>query len=235
MRLIHLSNLTNRDASVEVASLPAPKAPKLGIPGSDIQFRRFLATGDEGRHERLQQRFGEDYAQALIDGDPEVDLERAGRHLGDTDRVYLASDGEILHSTGKMVEIIFAPDGSEKSRKDPVDTPANVAEEIPIRWTKGRFKKRDAVRRFAFQRVMQIRHVDGLTYDFLYAMAKELHEADELALLGAGADGRQPLIFSMNATAYRAFLEGRIDGSKYQLLLHLSQLELKRPAPAAEV
>jgi len=233
MRMIHLANTAHRDASIEVAPLPAPKAPKLGVPGAQIQFRRFLATGDDGRHERLQQRFGEDYAQALIDGDPEIDLERAGRRLGATDRVFLSSDGEVLHATGKLMEIILAPDGSEKSRREPVDTPANVAEEIPIRWTKVRFKKREALRRFAFQRVMQVRHVDGLTYDFLYAMAKDLYDADELALVGAGPDGRQPLIFSMNATAYRAFLEGRVEGQKYLLLLHLSQLELKRPTTEA--
>jgi hypothetical protein len=31
-----------------------------------------------------------------------------------------------------------------------------------------------------------------------------------------------------NGIPYRGFLEGRIDGEKYQLLLYLSNMELKR-------
>ncbi len=50
-----------------------------------------------------------------------------------------------------------------------------------------------------------------------------------MVLLGGGAQGKEPLIFQMNGTPYRAFLEGRIDGARYQLLLHLSNMELKRP------
>jgi hypothetical protein len=32
----------------------------------------------------------------------------------------------------------------------------------------------------------------------------------------------------------RGFLEGRVDGEKYQLMLHLSDMELKRAAPKGE-
>jgi len=69
--------------------------------------------------------------------------------------------------------------------------------------------------------------VNGLTYDFLFAMAKELHEANSLLLLGAGKDGKQPLIFRRGSIPYRAFLEGRVDGERYTLILHLSNMELK--------
>jgi hypothetical protein len=37
------------------------------------------------------------------------------------------------------------------------------------------------------------------------------------------------LIFHSNGSPYRGFLDGRVDGEKYQLLLRLSNLELKRP------
>jgi hypothetical protein len=70
-------------------------------------------------------------------------------------------------------------------------------------------------------------------------MAKELAEADSLMLLGAGKSGKDPLMFRRGSTPYRGFLEGRIDGEKYVLLLHLSKMELKTPAvidaPAATV
>ena len=44
---------------------------------------------------------------------------------------------------------------------------------------------------------------------------------------------RAPLIFQTNGTPYRAFLEGRVEGERFQLLLHLSNMELKRPAAKA--
>jgi hypothetical protein len=58
-------------------------------------------------------------------------------------------------------------------------------------------------------------------------MAKELYEKKSLMLLGAGLKGNEPLIFQDNGKPYRAFLEGRIDGEGYLLLMHLSNLELK--------
>ncbi len=48
-------------------------------------------------------------------------------------------------------------------------------------------------------------------------------------MMGAGTKGKDPLVFQTNGTPYRGFLEGRVDGAKYQLLLHLSNMELKRP------
>jgi hypothetical protein len=92
-----------------------------------------------------------------------------------------------------------------------------------------RLARKDVVRRFAFRRTLQIRHVDGLSYDYLFAMAKELDEADEMVMMGGGSKGKAPLIFQTNGTPYRAFLEGRVEGERFQLLLHLSNMELKRP------
>lgn len=34
-----------------------------------------------------------------------------------------------------------------------------------------------------------------------------------------------------NGSPYRGFLEGRVDGERFALLMHLSHMELKRPAP----
>ena len=90
--------------------------------------------------------------------------------------------------------------------------------------------KRDVVRKFTFRRSMQLQHVDGVTFDFLYAMAKELADEDVMVLLGAGASGKEPLIMQLNGAPYRGFLEGRVKDDEFILLLHLSNMELKRPA-----
>jgi hypothetical protein len=38
----------------------------------------------------------------------------------------------------------------------------------------------------------------------------------------------------VNGTPYRGFLEGRIEGDKFILLLHLSNMELKKPVVSAK-
>ena len=83
-----------------------------------------------------------------------------------------------------------------------------------------------------FGRTYQLTHTNGLTFDFLFAMAKDLHEQQVLMLLGAGPKGVDPLVFQEEGRPYRAFLEGRVRGEEYLLLMHLSNLELK-PLPEA--
>ena len=78
-----------------------------------------------------------------------------------------------------------------------------------------------------------MQHINGLTYDFLYDMAKKLADANAMMLVGAGAKGVEPLVMSNGGTPYRAFLEGRVDGDKYALILRLTNLELKG-IPTAE-
>jgi hypothetical protein len=95
------------------------------------------------------------------------------------------------------------------------------------------FKKSDVFNKFVFVTKIQIVHVNGLTYDFLYGMAKELEEQKSLMLMGAGPKSTQPLVFMRGGTPYRGFLEGRTDGDRYCLILHLSNLELKAPPKEA--
>ena len=231
LRKLHLTNAAGRDATIDFVGLKGASPPKLGLPGKDIRFSRYLAASDDGLHEALQHKFGEDYAQALIDSDPEIDPERIGQSITETNAVYLSAEGEVLHAPPEWVEIIFGPDGSEKERRDPEDVEANVNDEMPVRWTGRRTPRADVARRYVFDRTLQIRHVDGLTYDYLYGMAKELDEADAVVLVAGGPKGRDPLIFNRNGSPYRGFLEGRVDGERYQLLLHLSNMELLRPDP----
>ena len=229
MKKLHITNPAGRDATVRMGALKPADPPKLGLPGKPVNFRRFLAAAESGLHDALRKSHGDDYAEALIAGDPEIDVEDVGRAIVSTDVVYLSGNGEVLHAPPKIVEVILGPDGEEKERRDPKDVEANVADELPVRWSGKKVPRADAARRFVFRRTLQIRHVDGLTFDFLHAMAKELDEEDAMVLVGAGSKGRDPLVFVANGTPFRGFLEGRVDGERYQLLLHLSNMELKRP------
>ncbi len=232
MRNIHIANAAKRNATVSYVTLPQGPLPRPGVEGKEIRFQRYLLTSPAGRHAELQAAHGEDYAQALIDGDPEVDMEKVGRKVSPIAKVFLSSRGEVMHAVPTFIETITDPDGSERERREPRDIPSNVNAELPVVWTGKTMSKRDAVRKFVFTRTVALRHTDGLSFDFLLAMAKELADSGEVVLVGGGKGGKGPLVLQDNGSPYRGFLEGRVDGERFALLLHLSNMELKRPAPA---
>ncbi len=232
----HLANSKSRDAEVALESARAQEQIRwVDASGAGVENRRLLRSTTEHDIEALAGKLGgiDAVAQALIDGDPEVDIEAFGEYLEDVSRVYVNSDGEICHSVART-EVLFTPDGTEKERRPQATSEANVAAELPVKWTGKKMKRADVLRRFVFANKMQIRHVNGLTYDFLYAMAKELEEADSMMLLGGGGKGAEPLVLRAGGLGYRGFLEGRTDGDRYLLVLHLSNQELKAPAPPEE-
>jgi hypothetical protein len=231
---INLRDQRNRDAVVRAASVgQSAHVHYVDKDGAAVKLRKVLkATTEHGFGRLLRDLGGGDdakLAEVLVGGDPDVDMERIGMFLTDTSRVFVNDKGEIAYQI-EQVEIVRSPTGEEKERRPRRQPEPNVEGEFPISWTGRLVKKEDAARRFVFSGKLQIVHVNGLTYDFLYGMAKELAEANSLMLLGAGKSGKDPLIFRRGSTPHRGFLEGRIDGDKYVLLLHLSKLELKKPA-----
>lgn len=239
---INLKDGRKRDARVRAESVGERATVRYVDPaGNDVRLRKVLrATADYG-YDVLKARHGgedEHLAAALIADDTDIDFERIGMFLAGESRVFVNRAGDVVYHISET-EIVRGPDGQEKERRPRKRPEPNTDSEIPVSWTGRLLKKDEALRRFMFSSKLQIVHVNGLTYDFLYGMAKELHEANSLMLLGAGASGKEPLIFTRNATPHRGFLEGRVQGETYVLLLHLSKMELKRPveaeAPAAVV
>ena len=251
MRKLHITNAAGRDTTVRFSSLRPPPKPRMGKDNELVRFRRYLSATDQGMHRVLVEAHGEAIAQALIDGDPEIDLDQVGRFLGESQRVYLEFEwddkevtnrdgttvtkrvkvgaGRVRHAPPEVVEVIFGPDGTERERGAPRDVEANVNDELPVFWTGKKIPRAKAVTSFMFKRTLQITHSDGLTFDYLYDIAKELDESDKMVLIGGGPKGKEPLVFQTNGTPYRGFLEGRIDGKRYQLLLHLSNMPLQLP------
>ena len=232
LRRLHLSNSAQRNAVIVASTVTPDVGPQMGVNGHPVSFRRYLSAAPGTLNEDLMTTLGDNYSQQLIDHDPEIDMEIVGQTIEGTQAVLLAHNGEPLFTAPKMVEITFAPDGSETERRDPVDVASTVNDSIPVRWTGKKLPRSEVVRKFLIKRSMQLRHVDGVTHDFLYSMASELATTDEMVLLGAGAAGKDPLILQVNGTPYRGFLEGRVSDSGYILLLHLSNMELKKPSVA---
>jgi len=232
-RTIRITDPSRRDTTVALERAPRPPRPRfVGRGGRAVNLESLIRVTEGRDHDSLLAAHGDEdaLAQALIVGDPELDLEIAGRKVGPSDRVYLGADGTILHAA-RALRVTYDPTGAELSREDFVDVEATVDDDTPLPWSGRLFPIADVVRRFALVRKVQLRHVDGLTFDFLREIAQTLARERKMAFLGSGPRGLQPLIFLRNGSPYRGFLEGRVEGEGFRLVLHLSNLELKPPAP----
>jgi hypothetical protein len=232
---INISDARGRDAVVKGESTRSYRSVRYVSPSGKSAYTRRLLNGTvEHDYESLIEKFNtpEGVAEALMAGDPEIDLEREGMFLWDMQRVFMSPDEELVFHI-KQEEVVRGVDGEVRERRPKRELDANVDSEIPLTWTGKTIPKAEAVRKYVFRAKLQVVHINGLTYDFLFEMAKELDRQKALMIIGAGPKGKQPLIFRRRAVPYRAFLEGRVDGDKYILLLHLSNMEMIRPKETA--
>lgn len=229
---INLSNNSGRDAVVATSSVTSLKQIRwLDDQGRQAASSRVIKSTLNHSLEAIldaQKCELEAVSQLLIDGDPEIDLQNTGRMLRETSRVFVDKDRGIVRNV-RFWEVVKNPDGTVRQRRPRELAATNISTDVPLRWSGIFIPKDKAVRKFVFSGKAQIQHINGLTYDFLFAMAKDLEQRNSLMLLGAGPKSNQPLIMRRGGTPYRGFLEGRTQGDKYCLLLHFSNLELKAP------
>ena len=228
MRKINISNEAKRDAEVAFGTTFSRLKPIYKTAeGSVVTNQRLLRATVDTTDAALAAKYGEGLADALVAEDPEIDMELMGLKLDTLKKVYV-NDGQKVAYGVSLNEHVFLADGTEKEVRPESTTTANIAVEgIPLRWTGKLIPKDKAMRMFMFKKSYQVQHVNGLTFDFLYDMAKKLHDAKAMMLLGAGPKGVEPLVMANGGTPYRAVLEGRVEGDKYALILRLTNLELK--------
>lgn len=232
MPQINICNSVGRDAVVNMESVSTPLRVRwLDSKNRQARSVRVLkSTIQHDAHALAKSAGGEmrDVGQMLVDGDPEINLEMVGYLLAGTSRVFVDKEQQLVHRI-QQFEIIKNPDGSTRERRTREITPQNVTTDIPLQWTNKFIKKADVVRKFVIANKMQLMHINGLTYDFLFGMAKDLEQRESMMLLGGGPKANEPLILRRGSSPFRGFLEGRTDGEKYCLILHLSNLELRSP------
>lgn len=233
----YICNSKGRDATVVAESVRSKSRVRwIDADGRQAISARLVKGTVETGLDALSARFGalDQVSKALIDGDPEIDVETVGGLLYDTARVYVDPDKKVVH-TVQIWEVVRNPDGSERTRRRRATLMPNISAEQPLRWSGKLLSKKEAFNKFVMTGKLQLVHVNGLTYDFLLEMARELEQQNALLLLGAGPKSNQPLILRRSSSPYRGFLEGRTRGEEYCLILHLSNLELKAPeSPAPE-
>jgi len=230
---VNLTDSRSRDAVVKAETTGVIEEVRyVDDEGQSAQNRKILKATVEHDFDTLVAKHegdAEALGKALVDADPEVDMEICGLFLWGVSKVFVNSSDGIVYRI-EQSEIVRGPSGKVKEERARERAEANIDTEIPLTWTGRKIAKDDAVRRFVFSSKLQIVHINGLTYDFLYGMAKELAEENALMMVGGGSKGRDPLVFRRGSVPYRGFLEGRVEGDKYILLLHLSNLELKVPS-----
>lgn len=228
MRKINISNEAKRDAEVAFGTTfhrekPVYKTSSGRVSKNERRLKTTMATADEA----LLSQYGEGLADALVAGDPEVDMESLGMKLEGLKRIYITPEQKVAYGV-TINEHVYLPDGTEKEVRPETSTNSNISlDGVPLRWTGKLIPKEKAMRMFVFRKSYQVQHINGLTYDFLYDISKKLSDTKSMMLLGGGAKGNEPVVLNNGGTPYRAFLEGRVEGDSYALILRLTNLELK--------
>lgn len=234
-RRIWLADHRGRNAVVPLMPRRRAALPQYrDVAGRPARFCRCIKATAETTLDALLHRHGnaDALARALLAGDPELDMELAGREAGPCDRVYVGSDGSPLYSA-RIMEAVFDRDGCEVGRRPPEVVPANLIPDTPPVWSGKLLPCRDAVRRFAFTRAYQVRHANALEHDFLHGVAAYLEQLDSMVLVGSGPRGTGPLLPERNALPMKGFLAGQTRGAAYRLVLYLAPFELRAPEAAA--
>ena len=244
IRYIKLANDKKRDAEITFRSLnPKPAITMVMATGEKVIHKRVVKGTSQSStqsllakyHEKpkedvdFQMQLARRLAEDLIASDPESDLELTGKFIDDVSRVYI-NEAEKPVFRVKKTEKIYSPTAELKEEREPKYNEGNITGESIVNWTGKLMPKLKVYNKLVFHKKYQLKHINGLTYDFLFGMAKQLADKDALMMMGGGASGKDPLVMNDGGKPYRAFLEGRIKGDKYCLILHLTDQELK-PLP----
>ena len=224
--------LNGKSARVGLYGLPVAtpkKAVKYATGAGEVAGRRMI-TG-------IRKNLKTDFA-ALRDGDPELNLELAGTQIDtdDTTPAYFDPNSATPRPVDDFndIDIIFDSNGVEKSRRPHLNRAANINDLHPIKVTK-RIPLSEALTEFAPKHTLQVAHIDGLSFDFLRAFAADLVAKNEAARVGAGPKGNLPIVIRAHSSPYRGFLIAKATpADRYQLLLVLSDQELKLPEASTE-
>lgn len=228
-RYINIGDQNGRNAEVLFSGITKKPIFKMVTSnGKEIRTLRVIKGTAANSYEglMLNHKTPEAVMEEILKGDPEIDVLMTGRYISSSSRVYVDQKLQPVARIHK-VEKVYDVEGNLKEERVPKENNANILGDFPIKPTGKLFPKKSIYNKLVFAKKYQLSHVNGLTFDFLFDMAKTLHESDSIAMLGAGPKGNEPLVFQDGGKTYRAFMEGRVKDESYLLILHLSNIELK--------
>ena len=230
MRLISIGDNKGRNAMVGIKSCKsAENIPQENL-YSDYGTKRVIKSTLEtdGKNLFFQSQDIFDLAEKICTSDPDIDFITEGMFAGKMHQVYLDSHNRITNDI-HFDEEIYETDGTLREVRPFCKTENNIQnEDLPVRWSGLTVPLKEALRRYVFTRHYQLFHTNGLTFDFLYEMAKELEEKKVMVFTGSGPDGTDPIVLQKGGKKYRGFMSGRTSGKdKFFLFLHLTEIDLE--------
>lgn len=183
-------------------------------------------------NENGQLKSDEEIFNEFVNSDNEIDFEKTGCQIKHLKQFYENKNGEIARDVW-FEETIFDKDGNIKDVHQLEKKQSNICDAAnPLKWTGKYITYEDAAKQFVIKKIYRLCHVDGLTYDFLFDISKNLDEKESIMYMGAGANGEEPAVFRQGGKPYRVFLKGKagVDSSRnncryYELLLLLCEME----------
>jgi hypothetical protein len=166
-------------------------------------------------------------AHEIIENDSDIDFYEEGLEIDYLKQIYLSSDNKIINSVS-YEEQVYNSDGELVEKRNYEKTEGNIHDEnFPIRMSGLSIPISEALRRYVFSHHYQLIHTNGLTFDFLYKIAKRLSNEKCLMYVGGGVEGKDPVVLIKGGKRYQAFLSGNVVFSNYRLCLHFTNIDLE--------
>jgi len=232
IRYIKIQDSNKRDAEITFKSIKSGDSVFLALESGEkpINKRVIKLTKERAldfliNSKNITESDYNNFSDRLISNDDEIDFELFGKFIGKTDRIFTDSNLDPIFNV-KITELILDPKGELIEEREPVYTKSNIGGESIVKWTNKYIPKIKLYNKVVLGLKYQLKHINGLTFDFLFNIAKDLHEKESFMMLGGGK-GNEPITLNDGGKPYRGFLEGRINGNSYCLILHLSNQEFK--------
>lgn len=233
MKTFHLANAQGKNARLPLLRSGSGRKSNKRTETGEAVFSEKLHRGDSPIAVPETPEEIQAFSERLVKEDPEIDVEHAGMILDNISRGFRVPGEPELAGTFEKMVAQYAPDGTLKKKERVEIKETNIDTENPVKMGKA-LPLKEAFSKFVFHNHFVLRHDDGVQFEFLSGIAKELWEKQEVVVLGTGAKGNQPLVFVQGPTAYKAFLYGELRDGKYRLLVLLTRMELKAPEKPAE-
>lgn len=229
MRLISIGDNTGKNAMVGISTYFQKSIKKQEE--KPYVSKRVIKTTLKTDISSLEKESGYDREKLfenLLHGNPEIDLNEEGKFTPPLHYTYATSKNELAPSV-HFDERIFNANGSLREQRPFNEAEQNIQNEtMPVRWSGITIPVYEALRRYVFVHTYQLFHTNGLTYSFLYEMAKELSEKKIAMFIGAGIGGTEPIVLMKGGKKYRGFMTGEIESEgRYKLLIHLTEIDLE--------
>ena len=232
IRYIKIEDENKRDAEITFKSVTQKNTVYLALENGKKptnkkvikSSRDFTLENLIGKTEPSQEDY-DSFSEKLISDDREIDFELFGKFIDKTDRIYTDKNLNPVYNV-KLTEKVFDTDGNLKEERVPNYLYSNISGESILKWTGKYIHKDKLYNKVVLSSKYQIKHINGLTFDFLFNISKTLQDKNSFMILGGGK-GNEPLIFNDGGKPYRGFLEGKVKNNSYCLILHLSNQEYK--------